>query len=487
MKKNVVWLLILAVLFILASSFYFLTNKQSQPAPAGQEISHHADVIVVGAGISGLTAALDLAQKGVSVLLLEKEAQVGGRLQSVMFDNIACNVGAQWVNAGLSPQVDPYIKRFPLQTIGNEDGGLAFTWKGKLIELKGDTSFDSLPFSEKAKKDFVASAIQMRKDAAALYPGIDFNKEKSWDYIYNLPTETPLWKKLEKETITQYLSAYDPDVTTLWGTRVSGGFGGSPDTISALFLVGWYRGSPFFPMTILKGGNHLLAEEMAKEFQKYGGKIVLKADVTEISQKGESVHVLCRSGQTYASDYCIVTIPANVAKNIVKGLTPQKHAALAAVQYVPLVAIGLQVKDFPGPEKISGVLFVKEDTAAYVNQTGVVAGYPKEGTIITICITNKKKVGLSDKETLAIVCHDLKIINPNFNPDKDILKYTIKQWPIGEVHMTPGFLSKYGKMLKEPAGHIYFGGEYASNFPTWGGGVWAGAKAAKDVLKAMGK
>ena len=36
------------------------------------------DVIVVGAGGSGLAAALSAAESGASVLMLEKRAQVGG-------------------------------------------------------------------------------------------------------------------------------------------------------------------------------------------------------------------------------------------------------------------------------------------------------------------------------------------------------------------------------------------------------------------------
>jgi len=38
----------------------------------------HYDIIVVGAGIAGLTASAFLAKSGHSVLLLEKDEKVGG-------------------------------------------------------------------------------------------------------------------------------------------------------------------------------------------------------------------------------------------------------------------------------------------------------------------------------------------------------------------------------------------------------------------------
>ena len=53
--------------------------------------------------------------------------------------------------------------------------------------------------------------------------------------------------------------------------------------------------------------------------------------------------------------------------------------------------------------------------------------------------------------------------------------------------MTPGFLSKYRDVLKEPAGNVYFAGDYVSDFPVWGGAVWAGAKAAIETMEAMGR
>ncbi len=40
-------------------------------------------VVVIGAGVGGLAAALDLASRGVPVLVLEKEAAPGGKMRQV--------------------------------------------------------------------------------------------------------------------------------------------------------------------------------------------------------------------------------------------------------------------------------------------------------------------------------------------------------------------------------------------------------------------
>lgn len=57
-----------------------------------------ADVVVIGAGATGLTAATDLAARGLSVIVLEARDRVGGRLWTNSIEGQMYEIGGQWVS-----------------------------------------------------------------------------------------------------------------------------------------------------------------------------------------------------------------------------------------------------------------------------------------------------------------------------------------------------------------------------------------------------
>lgn len=56
------------------------------------------DVVIIGAGASGLTAATDLKRAGLSVTVLEARDRVGGRLWTNSIDGQLYEIGGQWVS-----------------------------------------------------------------------------------------------------------------------------------------------------------------------------------------------------------------------------------------------------------------------------------------------------------------------------------------------------------------------------------------------------
>lgn len=83
------------------------TGRSGPPAPApaaSGELPDSVDVVVVGAGLAGLTAALRLTAAGLRTLVLEAADDVGGRVRTDLVDGYRLDRGFQVLNTAY-PQV----------------------------------------------------------------------------------------------------------------------------------------------------------------------------------------------------------------------------------------------------------------------------------------------------------------------------------------------------------------------------------------------
>lgn len=77
------------------------------------------DVVVIGAGFSGLQAAYSAQQNGLSVAVIEARDRVGGKIWSVPLASGRgfAELGGAWINDSLQPRVWSYVQRFGLQVV----------------------------------------------------------------------------------------------------------------------------------------------------------------------------------------------------------------------------------------------------------------------------------------------------------------------------------------------------------------------------------
>jgi monoamine oxidase len=98
------------------------------------------DVAIIGAGLSGLTAARLLAKAGKNVSVLEAQDRVGGRTWSQPLGNGSfIDIGGQWIGRGHTSMYElaeeAGIKTFPTYN----DGLNLWKKKGKIKRYKGET------------------------------------------------------------------------------------------------------------------------------------------------------------------------------------------------------------------------------------------------------------------------------------------------------------------------------------------------------------
>ncbi|MGI8632178.1 MAG: flavin monoamine oxidase family protein [Solirubrobacterales bacterium] len=137
------------------------------------------DVVVIGAGLSGLTAARRLRAHGNDVVVLEARDRVGGRLERVALGDDWLDVGGQWIGptqdriATLAAELG--IETFPTWTQGEnllELGGTVRRYAGTIPRIDPIVLLDVL----RAQRRLEAMAATVPPEAPWLAPEAD-----DWD------------------------------------------------------------------------------------------------------------------------------------------------------------------------------------------------------------------------------------------------------------------------------------------------------------------
>jgi putrescine oxidase len=152
------------------------------------------DVVVVGAGAAGLTAANELRARGLSVAVVEARDRVGGRLWTDVVDGATLEIGGQWV----SPDQDALLETLAdlgLETYSRyrEGESVYIGPDGELVRFTGDI-FPVAPETEKVMTDLIATLDEM---VARVDP--------------DRPWETPNARELDEISFDAWLRAQTDD------------------------------------------------------------------------------------------------------------------------------------------------------------------------------------------------------------------------------------------------------------------------------------
>lgn len=260
-------------------------------------------VLVLGAGMSGLTAALSLHRRGHDVKVVEYQPRVGGRLWSLPLE------GGQFTEAGGGhfranmPYVLSYVRHFGLPLLTLNDGLPRYFFDGKSAD---EARLEDWPWALHDSERNVT--VQSLLNFYLYKSGFDTDTilDASWP-------DQELIRKYDHLTVGQLLKEAGCSDAFLKVVEAHGGtFATASPALGTLPDLAYHFGDE--ALFRIQGGNQRLPEAMAKELGEQ--RLVLDAPVVSIEQKENGIRVTVKDGRSFDADRLISTIPFSVIGDV---------------------------------------------------------------------------------------------------------------------------------------------------------------------------
>lgn len=421
------------------------------------------DVIVVGAGVSGLAAARQLQDAGVKVLVLEGRDRIGGRVWTDRtWADAPLDMGASWIHGVRGNPIAELAEELDINMVATDYDNMAvYDYDGRELRDEELTELD----------EWVEAVLE---DAAAL--GEELNQDIS------------LQEGVNRVLVEEALIATDQrQINYALNTLVEHEYA---NDISQMSLWNWDEDEELGGDDVLfPGGYDWLVQALAG-----GLDIRLNHVVSQVAYDESGVRVLTSVGE-FAAARAIITLPLGVLQ---KGtvqfeppLPPAKQAAIHKFGFGVLNKLYLRFPEVVWDKEadlLGYIAEIKGEWAEYVNI------YKVTGQPILLCF-NAGEYGLAiekmgDEEVVAAAMQVLRTIyGPNI---PDPTGWLITRWGSDPFawgsYSSPGIGSSNAdrRTLAEPiANRLFFAGE--ATIPDYSatvhGAYLSGQRAAKQILE----
>ena len=457
-------------------------------------------MIVVGAGLAGLTAARKVLAGGKSVILMEAQNRVGGRtLSEDIGDGEVADLGGTFIGP-TQDHIAAVVKELGIPTFPtyNTGNNVFIRSDGRRETFASNTPvFGTAPSDPEIAADIVAVVAQLDSMAS------EIDVKQPWAH-----PNAPLWDSQTLDSFIRANSSGNREFLDLVSAACEPIFGAEAREISLLFTLFYIAssGNEQNPGTFernfntqgggqetrIEGGAQLISIKMA---QQLGKRVLLNAPVRRIDQGRFGVRVW--TDKFYVSGkHVIVAMPPAMAGRIVfhGGMTDLRDQLMQRVPQGTLRKFeAVYEKPFWRDKNLSGQCIsnigpikVTFDASPKDGAPGVVLGFigGSEARKWTPRSPEERKKACLDQ--LQVFFDDTQAQNAKAVYEKD---WAADLWargcPVGVV--PPGPLIDFGPTIRDPLGKIHWAGTETSDY--WAGymdgAVRSGERAAAEVLAAL--
>jgi putrescine oxidase len=453
----------------------------------GEDIMQNLDrdVVIVGAGPSGLTAARELKKAGLSVAVLEARDRVGGRTWTDTIDGAMLEIGGQWVSPDQTALMDLLdelgLKMYPRYRDGES---VYIGADGKRTQYTGDT----FPVNETTKAEMDKLVAILDELAAEIGP------TEPWAH--------PKARELDTISFHHWLrrNSTDEEACNNIGLFIAGGMLTKPaHAFSALQAVLMAASAGSF--THLTDEDFILDKRVIGGMQQVsllqaaelGADVVLNSPVRTIKWDDNGVTVVSEQA-TVNARYVIMAVPPNLYSRVsFDPPLPRRQHQMHQHQSLGLVIKVHAVYDTPfwREDGLSGTGFsagalVQEvyDNTNYGDTRGTLVGFvsdEKADAVFELSAEDRKKAIL---ESIAGFLGD-KALTPEVYYESD---WGSEEWTRGAYASSYdlGGLHRYGKDQHANVGPIYWSSSdlAAEGYQHVDGAVRMGQATAARIVEA---